>query len=100
MYGYNINTPKGLSDLLKVLTEEEKSLVRKILTMDKKSIESGIKQTFEGINRTAQKDLLKLGQKAGTLLGKDKTILKILKTLLIYPYLFCPLKYLYRHHCQ
>ena len=83
MYGYNINTPKGLSDLLKVLTEEEKSLVRKILTMDKKSIESGIKQTFEGINRAAQKDLLKLGQKAGTLLGKDKTILKILKTLLI-----------------
>ena len=38
MYGYNINTPKGLSDLLKVLTEEEKSLVRKVLTMDKKSI--------------------------------------------------------------
>ena len=83
MYGYNINTPKGLSDLLKVLTEEEKSLVRKVLTMDKKSIETGIRQTIDGVSRVAQKDLIKLGQKTGTLLGKDKKIQKFLKTFLI-----------------
>jgi hypothetical protein len=83
MYGYNINTPKGLSDLLKVLTEEEKSLVRKVLTMDKKSIETGIRQTIDDVNRAAQKDLVKLGQKTGTLLGKDKKIQKFLKTFLI-----------------
>jgi hypothetical protein len=58
MSNYNLKTTDGLSKFIKILTEEEKSLVRKVLTMDKKRLETGVKQTMEGITRMANKEIV------------------------------------------
>jgi len=65
MSNYNLKTTDGLSKFIKILTEEEKSLVRKVLTMDKKRLETGVKQTMEGITRMANKEIVAVGKAAG-----------------------------------
>lgn len=65
MSNYNLKTTDGLSKFIKILTEEEKSLVRKVLTMDKKRLETGIKETMEGITRMANKEIVTVGKVAG-----------------------------------
>jgi hypothetical protein len=79
----NLKTAEGLSIFIKGLNETEKSLVRKVLTMDKKTIESGIKETLEGVSKSANKKIVNVGKSAGKTLGKNKVVSKILKTLLI-----------------
>jgi hypothetical protein len=65
MSRFNLKTTEGLSGFVRLLNEEEKTLVRKILTMDKKSIETGIKQTMEGLTRMANKEIVAVGKAAG-----------------------------------
>ena len=79
----NLKTTEGLSIFIKGLNETEKSLIRKVLTMDKKTIETGIKQTLEGVSKSANKKIVSVGKSAGKTLGKNKVVTKFLKTLLI-----------------
>lgn len=81
----NLKTTEGLAKFIKGLNEEEKSLVRKVLTMDKKRIQTGIKETLEGVTRSANKELINVGKLSGKLLGKGYSFAfkKFLKTILI-----------------
>lgn len=85
MSQHNLKTTDGLSIFIKGLTEEEKSLVRKVLTMDKKTIETGIKETLEGVSKSASKKIVNVGKSASKLLGKgySSIISKFAKTILI-----------------
>jgi len=73
MSQFNIKTAEGLSGFVKLLTEEEKGLVRKILTMDKSRLESGVKQTIEGISRMSNKEIVNVGKAAGKSISKNYT---------------------------
>jgi hypothetical protein len=57
MSNHNLKTTEGMGKFIKTLTESEKSLVRKVFTMDKSTIENGIRKTVEGITKTAEKKL-------------------------------------------
>lgn len=84
MSQYNLKTVEGLSNFVKLLTEEEKSLVRKVLTMDKKRLETGIKETIDGISRSANKELINVGKSVGKSMVKNygKSIGGFIKTML------------------
>jgi len=83
MSNYNIRTPEGLSSFIKTLTESEKSVVRKILTMDKDSLANGIKQTMSTFNKEITelasknpekfKQIISFGKSAGKTLSKNYT---------------------------
>jgi hypothetical protein len=57
MSDHNLKTTEGMGKFIKTLTETEKSLVREVFTMDKSTIENGIRKTVEGITKTAEKKL-------------------------------------------
>jgi hypothetical protein len=64
MSKYNLKNPKELKSFIKSLTEEQKTLVRAVWTMNKNEVKNGVQKTADYVGRKNSKKIVNLQKRA------------------------------------